>query len=253
MKKHFSVFMLMARFAFWPALIVSLGASAAMFVCMLFFGERADELYLNSSSDDFFFPARIVLYVGLVLLVVLLMRSMRERGGVQPGYTLRRLGVSEFAAFAWQGLAAALAVFVYFAFAAAALFGYALCYQAQGLGEAGNLSALVMLYGSRTAHALMPLADAAVYVRMAMFCLAIGLGCSYSSLLSRHGKRFSATPFVVVALALVFLPAAVGEGVAELLLVLGALAVITFIIAGARLRRYDGEDEEEGTADGEAV
>ena len=120
MKKHFSVFMLMARFAFWPALIVSLGASAAMFVCMLFFGERADELYLNRSSDDFFFPARIVLYVGLVLLVVLLMRSMRERGGVQPGYTLRRLGVSEFAAFAWQGLAAALAVFVYFAFAAAA-------------------------------------------------------------------------------------------------------------------------------------
>ena len=96
MKKHFSVFMLMARFAFWPALIVSLGASAAMFVCMLFFGERADELYLNRSSDDFFFPARIVLYVGLVLLVVLLMRSMRERGGVQPGYTLRRLGVSEF-------------------------------------------------------------------------------------------------------------------------------------------------------------
>ena len=90
MKKHFSVFMLMARFAFWPALIVSLGAPAAMFVCMLFFGERADELYLNRSSDDFFFPARIVLYVGLVLLVVLLMRSMRERGGVQPGYTLRR-------------------------------------------------------------------------------------------------------------------------------------------------------------------
>ena len=121
------------------------------------------------------------------------MRSMRERGGVQPGYTLRRLGVSEFAAFAWQGLAAALAVFVYFAFAAAALFSYALCYQAQGLGEAGNLSALVMLYGSRTAHALMPLADVAVYVRMAMFCLAIGLGCSYSSMLSRHGKRFSAT------------------------------------------------------------
>ena len=150
-------------------------------------GRRA---VLEPLKRRLFLPARIVLYVGLVLLVVLLMRSMRERGGVQPGYTLRRLGVSEFAAFAWQGLAAALAVFVYFAFAAAALFSYALCYQAQGLGEAGNLSALVMLYGSRTAHALMPLADVAVYVRMAMFCLAIGLGCSYSSMLSRHGKRF---------------------------------------------------------------
>ncbi len=253
MKRHFSVFALMARFAFWPALLVSLGGAAAMFACMLIFGVRADELYINRWSSDFFFPARIVLYVCLALLVILLMRSMRESGGVQPGYTLRRLGVSEFAAFVWQGIAAAMAVFVLFAFAAAALFAYALWYQAHGLGEAGSLSALVMLYGSRTAHALMPLADAVVYLRMALYCLALGLGCAYSALLSRHGKRFSATPFVFTALAIFTLPAGVGDTTAELLYSMGALAAAAAVIAGAKLRRFDGEDEEGGAPDEAAV
>ena len=247
MKKHISVFMMMARLTFLPALLVSLAGGAAVYATVSLYNSAMglqDVQSFNKLNGDFFYPVRWPLYIGLALLCVLLMLNLRERGGVQPSYTLRRLSVSEVGSFAWQGAACALAVFVYFAFTGAGVLAYTLRLQAAGMDEAGALSALVMLYGSSTAHALLPLADAIVYVRMALYCAALGFGCAYSSLLARRGHKIAFAPLVILLVCILTFPAYVGNYYGESIKSgVAALFVAWFVFQARMFCAPDADDD----------
>ena len=169
MKKNFSVFMLSARYMLWPALIVAVLAAGGTY------WRLSSALAAEQVMDARFFDAAgIVVNLAVTLLCLLLMFPLRERGGVQPGYTLRRLRVSELAAFLWQGLAAAAAIFVVLMAVTAVCFFYGLRLQKAGLGEAGELSLLVSFVSSGVTHALLPLGDWPVYIRMAAVLYTLG-------------------------------------------------------------------------------
>lgn len=249
MKKHFSVFMMMARLTLYPALLVSLAGAAAVYATIALYNSSMgfqDVQSFNKLSGDFFYPARWPLYIGLALLCVLLMLKLRERGGVQPAYTMRRLSVSEVGSFVWQGAACTLAVFVYYAFTGAGVLAYALRLQAAGAGEAGALSALVMLYGSATAHALIPLADAIVYVRMALYCAALGMGCAYSSMLARRGHKLAFAPLVILLICILTFPAEVGNYYGEFIKCGVAVIFAGWFIFQARMYSAADEDDDGG-------
>lgn len=241
MKKHLSTFMLMARFALWPTLAAAL-LGAAVSAALLFSGG----VHGSWDSSNFFDKADYAVTGAVVLLFVLLLRPMRERGGIQPGYTLRRLGVSELTAYIWQSLAAAMGFFICLMAQAAVIFAFALYTQAQGQGPAGDMSALVMLYLSPVAHALMPLSDWPVYIRMLLVCCALGAAASYFPFMNRHSKT-AFSPFVILAAAIFggALRADIGDYTME-----GVIGGISFVVIGIYLyavhyRAADIDDEDD--------
>ena len=234
MKKHLSVFLLSARYALWPALIAgALGAAAAYFAL-----SRAAAA--SGFSSELFDSAGIVVNAGAVVLGVLLMIPLRERGGVQPGYTLRRLRVSELAAFLWQALAGAMAYFIFLMCVAAGCLFYGLHLQSQGLGEAGDMSVLVAMIVSPTAHALLPLGDWPVYIRMAAVLYTLGAAAAYSGFVSRRG-RLAVSPFILLALCWIGqgLEAHVGEYLYELLATVVCGVALLIMIISVRSHQQD--------------
>lgn len=249
MKKHMSVFMLAARFALLPALITTLLGAAAS----LLFLTRAHAAsgFSFSMYDAIMWPE----YVGIGLLMLALMRPMRESGGVQPGYTLMRLRVSELTAFCWQGVAGALSFFIFLMGQAAVCFGYGLYLQGLGEGPSGDMSLLVCLVSNEYTHALLPLGDLPVYLRMALVCLALGGAAAWSSYMGRRSKTAIA-PVVLLAAAyfLYAFRAVVAAYGYELVCSAICAAVIVLLIVSVRSHAHDyGDDEEESAAGGVSI
>lgn len=237
MKKYLSVCMLSARGALWPTVIVSLLGAAATLLCLS--GNAAGGL-----ETTFYDAAMTPMYVGIALLCVLLMRILRERGGVQPVYTMQRLRVSETAAFLCQTLVNALALFIFQMCQAAVFLCYGLYMQNAGLGAAENMSLLVSFVTNTFAHALLPLGDLPVYFRMAVVYVTLGAATAYSSYLGRRGK-IAISPFVVLALALFCgFRAYVGDYGTEFAIALTGV-FITGIYIGTVRSREKRKDEEE--------
>lgn len=239
MKKYLSVCMLSARGALWPTVIVSLLGAAATLLCLS--GNAAGGL-----ETTFYDAAMAPMYVGIALLCVLLMRILRERGGVQPVYTMQRLRVSETAAFLCQTLVNALALFIFQMCQAAVFLGYGLYMQNAGLGAAENMSLLVSFVTNTFAHALLPLGDVPVYFRMAVVYVTLGAATAYSSYLGRRGK-IAISPFVVLALALFGggFQAYVGEYGTEFAIALTGVFITGIYIGTVRSREKRKDDAEE--------
>ncbi len=241
MKKHLSVFMLAARFVFWPTVIVSLLGAAGTFAmfCIRSGGESVYTL-TESLYSSLIWPV----YIGVGVLFILLTLTMRERGGVQPGYTLRRLGVGELTVFTWQTVASALAFFVFMMFQAAVCLAYGLWLQNRGLGAAGDLSLLVAFVNGTFTHAMLPLGDALVYVRMLCVYFTLGTAAAYGSFMGRHGKT-AISPFVALAAALLLwaLQAQVIDAGYNLTAIIACAVVCLCFFLSARSHRRDDEDE----------
>ena len=238
MKKYLSVCMLSARGALWPTVIVSLLGAAATLLCLS--GNAAGGL-----ETTFYDAAMTPMYVGIALLCVLLMRILRERGGVQPVYTMQRLRVSETAAFLCQTLVNALALFIFQMCRGAVVLGHGLYMQNAGLGAAENMSLLVSFVTNTFAHALLPLGDVPVYFRMAVVYVTLGAATAYSSYLGRRGK-IAISPFVVLALALFCgFRAYVGDYGTEFAIALTGVFITGIYIGTVRSREKRKDEEEE--------
>ena len=252
MKKHLSVFMLASRFMLWPTVIVSLlGAAATFTVLMYDFQNLAGAYNAPVSDGDFFDAAAWPVRIGMLALFILLTRPLRERGGVQPDYTLRRLRVGELAVFFWQGLAAAMSLFVFLAFQAAVCFGLGLYLQNAGYGSSGNMSLIVALVNSPVAHMLLPLGDWLVYIRLALMLMTLGLSTSYSAFISRMGKT-ALSPFALIALSLLLLFSdARTQGVELSIILLCPVVILCMYASVSNHIKYDGEPEEAAPVGGE--
>lgn len=196
-KKYTSVIKLSAKYALLPTLIASvLGAAASVF--LLVNGENTNDITYGAKLDQMLYSVA----GGAVLLSVLLMIPMRERGGTQPLYTLRRLGISETTVFFLQSAVYAAAVFIYLCVQAGVCFAWAMAAQSRGEGAAGVLTAIISITNSAVGHALLPLGDLLVYLRTLLLCILFGMCGAYSAFASRRG-RTPVFPFVMLAAAVI--------------------------------------------------
>ena len=237
MKKYWTVFALSARFIFWPAAAITLLgalASAAVLLSQAGAGARLDSPFFNNAA--------VTALASVAAVYVVLLFPLRERGGSHPGYTLGRLSVSEFAVWLLQGLAGAMAIALCLLAQALACFYVGLGMQRAGAGVLGEVSLLAAFLGSQISHALLPLMDWPVYVRMGIVCCTFGLTASYSSAMSRRGQ-FSLTAVAVPLLGFVLMGfmAPVGQYGMELAVSIAGLAFCTGMGVSVAVR-----NEEEG-------
>ena len=224
MKRRFSIFSLAARFMFWPVVIISALCAAA--TLLLLQGAAAQNPKI--SDEELFGAALYPVTAGIIALTLLFTRLLRDRGGVQPGYTVRRLGVPELELLLLQTLAALLGYLVFLAAQTAALLGYGLRLHALGYGSAGELSVFIGLVLSRPGHFLLPLDDLVVLLREGLVLFMLAFSAAYASLIGRRG-RTAVLPYVLLALgglSRAYSAAPLAEPGWELLIILVCVIVI---------------------------
>lgn len=192
MKKHLSVFMLMARSSIYKILgLLALMAAVegALFCFVLSRGDVGGayslELMIQQSHILWVFGA------GFLLMTLLLALTGCE-GKSKCGYTLKRLSVSERWVFFWQSVYNVLCYLLLWA--VQILIAVALCRLYEGLAAPEYVSGqtvFLAFYRSDFLHSLLPFEDAVFWVRNAAFALSLGVCAARFPLAQRAGKRFT--------------------------------------------------------------
>lgn len=174
MKKHFSVFMLMARSTMVQILgllVLMAAAEGALFW-----------LTMNRGATDSGFSLELVIRDGrmiwvfgicFLLLTALLSRTCRQVSG---SYTAMRLSVSERWVFFWQGVHNVLCYLLFWA--VQILIAAALCrlYTAKAPTEyISGQTVFLAFYRSKFLHSLLPFEDVLFWVRNGVMALALGV------------------------------------------------------------------------------
>lgn len=223
MKRHLSIWMLMARSTICKVLGLLLALAAAdgvLFALTL----RKDTSILGLEQVLAESHLSIVFGVCMVLLMAVLCLNGCEFSAKQ-GYTLRRLRVSQREIFLWQ--AAHNAVCCFWLLAVQTLIVLALCrvYAAQDPDMVNSQTVFLAFYRVPFLHSLLPLADGWRYVRNAVLCAALGVCAAAFPVQQRQGNRgFAAV--ILTALTVLFFVQPVRSGDFWLI---GALVVITAV------------------------
>ena len=238
MKKHVSVFMLMARSSvyrvFLSILAVSLLQALGFYLSCngILLGRGATLVDTLTTSLFFIFFA-----VGLFAITFFLCRTGWE-ASAKTGYTLKRLSISERQVFLWQAFYNTLIYVLYWFCQSLLLFGLARWYIAAQGG--GDLTEFMLFFRSGLARGFWSMEDPIGFVRNALFCLMLGLASARYPMAQRNGKRFGEIfPVFLLTLAL-WNRALVNDGGSD------ALAyVLSLVFIGLSLVKATSKEETE--------
>ncbi len=186
MKRHLSVFMLYARSAVWRllALLTAMGLAQTLLFLLALRGsaDGSLEAVLRASRIHYVFGAAFLLLTALVCLPGC-------NFGAKPGYTLRRLCVSERAAFLWQSICNVCCYLILWA--AELLLALLLCriYSARRAELITGQTLFLAFYRSDFLHSLLPFEDALFWVRNGLLSLSLGVAAARFPFAQRRGQR----------------------------------------------------------------
>lgn len=209
MKRHLSIWMLMARSTIYKVLGLFLALAAAdgaLFALAL--RQGASALGLEQVLTESHLPA--VFGAGLVLLTVVLCLNGCEFSAKQ-GYTLRRLRVSQREIFLWQAVHNAMCYFLLLAVQTGivlALCRYYVAHYQEMVAwypdMVNDQTMLLAFYRVPFLHSLLPLADVWRYVRNAVLCAALGVCAAAFPAQQRQGNRGIAVVILTIPTAAFF-------------------------------------------------
>ena len=201
MKKHLSVFMLMARSSIYRVFLASLATAALQFLAF-YLSCRNILLNRGATLEDMFSAGlfSILFAVGFFAISFFLCRTGCEFSA-RSGYTLKRLSVSEQQTFLWQALYNALAYLFFWLSQVLVIFALAAWFVS---AEGGGAQAEFMLFfRSPFIRGCWPMEDAIGFVRNALFCVMLGVTSARYPMAQRQGKRFGEIiPAYLAAVAL---------------------------------------------------
>ncbi len=201
MKKHISVFMLMARSSIYRVFFAILGM-LGLEALFLFLSQKGTLLSSGATLEDTLTAALIpILFIaGLLAVTVFLCRTGCEFSA-KSGYTLKRLSISEKQVFLWQAAYNTLAYLLLWLAQALMLFLFARWYAATKDGS--GLGAFMLFFRSGFARGCWPMESAGGFIRNVCFCLMLGVTSARYPMAQRQGKRFGEViPAILVTIAL---------------------------------------------------
>lgn len=202
MKRHLSIWMLMARSTIYQVLGLFLALAAAdgaLFALAL--RQGASALGLEQVLTESHLPA--VFGAGLVLLTVVLCLNGCEFSAKQ-GYTLRRLRVSQREIFLWQAVHNAMCYFLLLAVQTGIVLALCRIYVARDPDMVNGQTVFLAFYRLPFLHSLLPLADVWRYVRNAVLCAALGVCAAAFPAQQRQGNRGIAVVILTIPTAAFF-------------------------------------------------
>lgn len=226
MKKHLSVFMLMARCTIYKILgLFALMATieASLFYAVLQHGFTDD----NYSLEFAFAQSHIVWVFGLIFLLVtvLLCRTGYETSSKQ-GYTLMRLSISEKQVFLWQSIYNTICYLLLWMIQV--IIVIALCYFYMSKADAAyvsNQTIFLAFYRNGFLHSLLPFDDIIFWVRNIILVSALGICSAHYPMAHRKGTRKQEI-FTMVCISIGFFSRPLADYLSCFIIITGALICI---------------------------
>lgn len=221
MKRHLSIWMLMARSTIYKVLGLFLGliaADGALFALMPWIEEQkvrsvaslAPGASVAVELERMFQYFPVVFGVCLLALTAVLCLNGCEFSAKQ-GYTLRRLRVSQREIFLWQAAHNAVCYLLLWAVQTGVVFVlcryYVAHYQEMTMwypDMVNDQTMVLAFYRNSFLHSLLPLADVWRWVRNAVGCAALGVCAAAFPVRQRRGHKSVAAPILAVLSALFF-------------------------------------------------
>lgn len=214
MKRHLSIWMLMARSTIYKVLGLFLGliaADGALFALMPWIEEQkvrsvaslAPGASVAVELERMFQYFPVVFGVCLLALTAVLCLNGCEFSAKQ-GYTLRRLRVSQREIFAWQMIHNAVCYLLLWAVQAGVAFAVCRAYTARYPDWVNSQTVFLAFYRNSFLHSLLPLADVWRYVRNAVLCVTLGMCAAAFPVLQRRGRRSGGAVILAVTTAVYF-------------------------------------------------
>lgn len=252
MKKHLSVLCLIARSSVYKILAVLICMAAVQAVLFSFFLGEAAKVYEAglgvSSLEDLIARSHIgFVFAAAFLAVTFFLCKTGCALGAQPGYTLDRLSVSSAAVWSWQAAYNAAVYLTLWCFEAMTVLGLALLFiHRTDPSLVTGQTVMLAAYRSDFFHALIPVNDAAAWVRNAAYVLAMGIAAANFPFKQRQG-RFAGGVMMLFCLVLgtfKYTPGEPGVCILETILVVFASAVSVAAMLGVFDEKTDREEEE---------
>lgn len=243
MKKHLSVFMLMARSSIYKIVLILLAMGALE--AGLFYLSCEGLLFLSVPLylEDAFETSLtgIVFTLGLFAVTFFLCRTGHETGA-KTGYTLRRLSISEKQVFFWQGLYNTLAYLLFFFSQVLVVFALAAWYiSMKGAETLGSQTFFLLFYRSAFIRGLWPMSDATGFVRNALLAVMLGFAAARYPMAQRQGSRFGEI-FPACALTVALFNRALGESGATDFISFLSIAIVLSVTIWRAVKKEEVQD-----------
>lgn len=216
MKRHLSIWMLMARSTIYKVLGLFLGLIAVdgvLFARTLQQEEQRLNPVTSILPENLIAPSleRVMessyfsLAFGVCLLALTAVLCLTGcEFSVKQGYTLRRLCVSQREIFVWQMIHNAVCYFLLWAVQAGVAFAVCRVYTARYPDWVNGQTVFLAFYRDSFLHSLLPLADVWRWVRNAVLCVTLGMCSAAFPVLQRRGRRSGGAVILAVTTAVYF-------------------------------------------------
>lgn len=229
MKKHLSVFSLIARSSIYKLLLLFLllAAAESVLFCLRLQStlSAAAALQLEPDGMEYVFTGGKVFWSSAVIFVLMTAQLCRVGCdfGSSQSYTLRRLRITEKSVFIWQTIFNILSFLMLWAVQLGV--AMALCHAyVSVVQETSGQAIMLAFYRHKFLHSLLPLSDVSRYIRNIALVLALGIGAAKFSWNNRRGK-LGVEIIALTALTVVFFAAETGSDNMDSIVIFLALAV----------------------------
>lgn len=250
MKKHLSVFMLMARSTIYKVL------SVLLMMAVVEYGLFYERMKVWGVGDTYNLEmmiegSRILWVFGVAFLLITICLCQTGCGfSSKTGYTLRRLSISERMVFVWQSLYNMICYSLLWCVQILIVFG--LCNLYVNMAPEGyvtNQTIFLAFYRNDFLHSLLPMEDAGFWIKNILTVLSMGICSAHYPMAQRRGKKIQEV-MLLTACVFVFFVGELGEYVSPAIVICCCMICVIYAVFQAFSR---DEDEESTSQTGEEV
>ena len=241
MKKHVSVFMLMARSSIYK--VISVLFLMAVVEYGLFYERMKVWAVGDTYNLEFMIDGSRILWVfGIAFLLITIFLCQTGCGfSSKTGYTLCRLSISERMVFVWQSIYNVMCYSLLWLVQILVVFGICNLYVTMAPeGYVTNQTIFLAFYRNDFLHSLLPMEDAGFWIKNVLTILSMGICSAHYPMAQRRGKKIQEV-MRLTACVFVFFVGELGEYVSPVLVI--CCCILCVICAVFQVFSKD-EDEE---------